>query len=325
MVEIEAETRRVHEYAGAWTDYQAGASGRAPSMSAYAQSSSVAVRSSNCWVSGDRSTGARPARKLARQTGGSDRRATNALRSKVAQARRQLEQVEQVDKPWSPCGLQLSFARPPSAGAIAALHGAVVELGGFRLGPIDLELRFGDRVAVVGPNGSGKTTLLRAVAGELPLASGNRSAGRATVFGQLEQGRSRFTGILLADFAEQSALPPAAARTLLAKFALGADDVTRPATTLSPGERTRATLALFAARGVNCLLLDEPTNHLDLEAIEELERALETYEGALVVVSHDRRFLDRLATDRTIALGADAPPSAMVRLIASRSRKRRSW
>ena len=304
VVEIEAETRRVHEYAGTWSDYEAARErARAEHERTYAHY--MERRGGAEQLLGERRSQAQAlggARKLARQTGGSDRRATNALRSKVAQARRHLEQLEQVDKPWSPWRLALSFAKPPSAGAIAALHGAVVERGGFRLGPIDLELRFGDRVAVVGPNGSGKTTLLRALTGELPLASGNRGAGRATVFGQLEQGRSRFTGILLADFAAQSDLTPAAARTLLAKFALGADDVTRPATTLSPGERTRATLALFAARGVNCLLLDEPTNHLDLEAIEELERALETYEGALVVVSHDRRFLDRLATARTIAL-----------------------
>jgi ATPase subunit of ABC transporter with duplicated ATPase domains len=71
---------------------------------------------------------------------------------------------------------------------------------------------------------------------------------------------------------------------------------------LSPGERTRAGLALLTARGVNCLILDEPTNHLDLEAIEELETALETYEGCLIVVTHDRRFLERLAVTRTITL-----------------------
>ena len=97
-------------------------------------------------------------------------------------------------------------------------------------------------------------------------------------------------------------LAPVDARTLLAKFALGADDVSRPAPSLSAGERTRAALALLSARGVNTLVLDEPTNHLDLEAIEELETALETYAGALVVVTHDRRFLERLSVGRTVAL-----------------------
>jgi ATPase subunit of ABC transporter with duplicated ATPase domains len=92
------------------------------------------------------------------------------------------------------------------------------------------------------------------------------------------------------------------ARTLLAKFGLGADDVLRAGTSLSPGERTRAGVALLAARGVNCLVLDEPTNHLDVEAIEELERALAGYDGTVVLVTHDRVFLDRFGATRTLQL-----------------------
>src|SRR5207253_10412786 len=93
------------------------------------------------------------------------------------------------------------------------------------------------------------------------------------------------------------------AATLAAKFARGAEAVERTAASLSPGERTRAGLGLLAARGVNCLILDEPTNHLDLEAIEELETALASYEGCLVVITHDRRFLERLEVARTVDLG----------------------
>ena len=92
------------------------------------------------------------------------------------------------------------------------------------------------------------------------------------------------------------------ARTLLAKFGLGADHIGRACSSLSPGERTRAHLAELQARGVNLLVLDEPTNHLDLEAVEQLEGALEDFEGTLVVVSHDRRFLERIAPTRTIEL-----------------------
>src|SRR5205085_11012930 len=116
------------------------------------------------------------------------------------------------------------------------------------------------------------------------------------------QAREQFTGVLLADFAAAAGLDQTEARTLLAKFALGADDVERPAPRLSPGERTRAALALLAARGVNCLVLDEPTNHLDLEAIEELELALADYDGTLVVVTHDRRFLEHIAPTRSLEL-----------------------
>ena len=92
--------------------------------------------------------------------------------------------------------------------------------------------------------------------------------------------------------------PTADVRTLLAKFGLGAHQVGRSAASLSPGERTRAALALLQARGVNLLVLDEPTNHLDLPAIEQLEEALESYDGALLLVSHDRRLLDNVSLDQ---------------------------
>jgi ATPase subunit of ABC transporter with duplicated ATPase domains len=304
IVEIEAETRKVHEYAGTWTDYeQARERARAQHERDYADYVGERDRLSSL-LAARRQLGATlgGARKLARQTGGADRRATNALRAKVAQAKHHLDQLDEVDKPWTPWRLQLEFAAPPPTSAIVSLDAAVVQLGSFRLGPITLEVRYGDRLAIVGRNGAGKTTLLRALRGELPLESGSRRVGPGTAFGELNQTRDLFRGVLLDDFVELSGLPPADARTLLAKFALGADDVVRAASRLSPGERTRAALALLSARGVNCLILDEPTNHLDLEAIEELERALEGFEGALAVVSHDRRFLERLALDRTLEL-----------------------
>ena len=97
------------------------------------------------------------------------------------------------------------------------------------------------------------------------------------------------------------------ARTLLAKFGLGGREVGRDVATLSPGQRTRAVLALLTATDVNCLVLDEPTNHLDLPAIEELEEALDAFEGTLLLVTHDRELLDRVAITRSIAVdGAGA-------------------
>jgi ATPase subunit of ABC transporter with duplicated ATPase domains len=187
---------------------------------------------------------------------------------------------------------------------VARLSEAVVERGGFRVGPVDLELRHGDRLAVLGRNGAGKTTLLQALLGELPLSSGERRLGPGTVLGELPQGAGPFAGEerLLDRFAAESGLAAGEVRSLLATFALGADDVLRPGRSLSPGERSRAAIALLAARGVNALVLDEPTNNLDLEAIEQLELALESYEGAAVLVSHDRRFLDAFGATRTLEL-----------------------
>ena len=91
-------------------------------------------------------------------------------------------------------------------------------------------------------------------------------------------------------------------RSLLAKFGLGADHVDRAGEALSPGERSRALLAALMAEGVNCLVLDEPTNHLDIEAIEQLEQALDSFEGTLLLVSHDRRFLESVNITRTLTL-----------------------
>jgi ATPase subunit of ABC transporter with duplicated ATPase domains len=146
--------------------------------------------------------------------------------------------------------------------------------------------------------------LLALLLGELQPVAGSRRIGRSTVIGTLDQRREAYHGdtALLAAFTARSGLLPVDARTLLAKFNLGADHVERPCTTLSPGERTRATLAELMAGGVNLLVLDEPTNHLDLEAIEELETALAAYDGTLVVVSHDRRFLEAVAPTRSISL-----------------------
>jgi ATPase subunit of ABC transporter with duplicated ATPase domains len=296
VVEIEAETREVHEYAGTWSDYEA-ARERARRQHEADYADYVLER--------DRYTRLLSSRRSEARAGGAmaDRRGTNALRGKVAQAKHHLERLDVVDKPWSPWRLQLQFAPPPPAGFIAELAGARVEVGSFTLGPVDVLLGYGDRLAIVGANGSGKTSLIHALTGELALAGGERRIGAGTVFGELNQARDLFTGTLRADFARLAGLPATDARTLLAKFALGADDVDRDAASLSPGERTRAGLALLAARGVNCLILDEPTNHLDLEAIEELETALAGFDGCLVVVTHDRRFLERLEVSRTLDLG----------------------
>jgi ATPase subunit of ABC transporter with duplicated ATPase domains len=119
--------------------------------------------------------------------------------------------------------------------------------------------------------------------------------------GEVDQARALFTGeeTLLAAFeAQLPDIPPTELRTLLAKFGLVAAHVLRPAGSLSPGERTRAALALLQARGVNLLVLDEPTNHLDLPAIEQLEAALANYPGTLLLVTHDRRMLAAVHTNR---------------------------
>jgi ATPase subunit of ABC transporter with duplicated ATPase domains len=297
IVEFEAETRTVREFAGSWVEYERLRTlTRAREEAAYSRY--VGERERFSGLLHDRRNQARAAGKMA------DRRGTHAHMSKVRQAEKRLERLDPVDKPWQPWRLNLELGSQRAGDLVARLSGAVVQRGEFRLGPIELELRHGDRLAVVGQNGSGKTTLLRALLGELPLAAGLRRVGPGIRLGELEQRRSEFAGPrpLLETFTERSGLPAAQARTLLAKFALGADAVLRSSDSLSPGERTRAGLALLSARGVNALVLDEPTNHLDLEAIEELEAALDGYEGTIVLVTHDRRLLERFEPTMRLAL-----------------------
>ena len=227
------------------------------------------------------------------------------MAAKVKATEKAIERLEVVDKPWEPWQLQLSFGGGGRAGdVVARLDGAVVELGSFRLGPLDLEVAWQDRLAVLGPNGTGKTTLLRAILGEVPLAAGERWLGPGVVVGLLDQRRLRYGDErpLLRSFMATTGLDRSEARTLLAKFGLGADHVDRSGAHLSPGERTRALLAELMALGVNCLVLDEPTNHLDIEAIEQLESALDAFEGTVLLVTHDRAFLEAVRTTRVVEL-----------------------
>ncbi|GAA3158940.1 MULTISPECIES: ABC-F family ATP-binding cassette domain-containing protein [Streptomyces] len=234
--------------------------------------------------------------------------ATEKQAAKAKQTQRLIERLDVVEEPRKEWELRMEIAAAPRAGAVVAtLRGAEARRGTFRFGPVDLQIDWGDRVAITGPNGSGKSTLLAALLGRLPLTAGAAALGPGVVVGEVDQARGLFLGDAPLMDAFRAAVPemaPADVRTLLAKFGLKAAHVLRPADTLSPGERTRAALALLQGRGVNLLVLDEPTNHLDLPAIEQLESALASYGGTLLLVTHDRRMLDAVHTTRRIEVDA---------------------
>ncbi|MGC0417647.1 ATPase subunit of ABC transporter with duplicated ATPase domains [Embleya sp. AB8] len=228
--------------------------------------------------------------------------------SKARQTERMIERLDVVEEPRKEWELRMEIAAAPRAGAVVAtLNGAVVQRGGFTLGPVTTQIDWADRVAITGANGAGKSTLLAALLGRAELTAGQGSLGSGVVVGEVDQARGLFLGdqpLLEAFCAVVPELLPADVRTLLAKFGLKAAHVLRPAATLSPGERTRAALALLQAEGVNLLVLDEPTNHLDLPAIEQLESALEAYEGTLLLVTHDRRMLEAVRVTRRLEVAA---------------------
>ena len=228
------------------------------------------------------------------------------LAGKVKATERMLDRLEAVEEPRKEWELRMTIAAAPRSGTVAAvLRSAVVTLGEFQLGPVNLQISFGDQVAITGANGSGKSTLIGALLGRVPLTSGHASLGSGVHVGEVDQARDRFRGtasLLSAFRAQVPAMADDEVRTLLAKFGLRADHVARDADSLSPGERTRAALALLQARGVNLLVLDEPTNHLDLPAIEQLESALAAYEGTFLLVTHDRRMLSAVAVNRRLVV-----------------------
>ncbi|WP_116999877.1 ABC-F family ATP-binding cassette domain-containing protein [Desertimonas flava] len=247
---------------------------------------------------------------------------TEQLAGRAARTDRAIDRLEVVDKPRTPWELRFVIGTAGRSGdVVSRLNGAVVRRGAspagtgagagaaaspFVLGPIDLIIAAGERVAILGANGSGKSTLLDLILGRIEPDEGSSQLGASIVVGEVEQVRRQLTGssTLLRAFQDETGYDASDARTLLAKFGLVADHVLRPTESLSPGERTRASLALLMARQVNLLVLDEPTNHLDLPAIDSLEQALDTFPGTVLLVTHDRSLLEHVRLTRTIRLDA---------------------
>jgi ATPase subunit of ABC transporter with duplicated ATPase domains len=321
IVEIAEESHQSVEYAGGWSDYVAArALGRRQQHEAYRryqeerQRLRERIRTQRTWSEHGVAARKRKPRDHDKAQQGFFNDRTEKQAAKVRASERRLERLEHegVGKPWEGWQLQLSLVPDRRSGdVVVRLGGAVATRGAFTLGPVDLEIGWADRVAILGPNGSGKSTLLRAILGEQALASGERWVGPSVVFGNLDQGRTALaspsdgtaaTAPILPRFMTATGLPQADARSLLAKFGLGADHAGRPLDALSPGERTRVVLALLMAGGVNCLVLDEPTNHLDLPAIEQLEAALDAFQGTLLCVSHDRWLLEAVGFDRSVVV-----------------------
>jgi ATPase subunit of ABC transporter with duplicated ATPase domains len=313
VLELDLHQQQVHRYGGGYESYlEERERARTHARERYEEYSDTAAglreraRTQRGWAD----KGARNARNNTAERDKFVRHhnvaTSEQLAAKARRTDRMLERLEVVDEPRKEWDLHLSIASgPPSGRVVAVLNHAVVRRGPFTLGPVTLQVDRGDRVAITGPNGAGKTTLLALLLGTLAPDEGTAALGSSVQVGEIDQARAAFVSdrpLLDAYGAQVPERTAAEVRTLLAKFGLGGEHVGRPASTLSPGERTRAGLALLQDRGVNLLVLDEPTNHLDLPAIEQLEQALDAFDGTLLLVSHDRRLLDAVRVSRRVAV-----------------------
>jgi ATP-binding cassette subfamily F protein 3 len=233
------------------------------------------------------------------------RRYKAGQRSREARGRQtRLDRLERLDRPQEHAALTLRV-QPTIRSGRDVLTATPLRLGysgsgGERalVSTPELRVERGDRVAIIGQNGSGKSTLLRTVVGELRPLSGRVGFGTNVKVGYYAQGHEGLPneGSPLSILVGTQPMSEEAARTYLARFLFQGDDVHRPISALSGGERSRLALACLLVEGANLLVLDEPTNHLDIQSRETLEEMLTAYDGTVVFVSHDRFFIDRVAT-----------------------------
>lgn len=196
---------------------------------------------------------------------------------------------------------RLYFNVKEGASVTLSLTKAVVGYeNGFEIGPVSLRVKFGSRIAFLGLNGSGKSTLLKSIAGTLPVRSGKIVRGEHIRIGEFDQLQSNlpFAKTAVEWFLDETLFETKGeVGIFLREFQFDPETIEAPIGRLSPGERARLSIAMMVAKGMNTLLLDEPTNHLDTEAVMALEEALGKYPGTIILVSHDRAFLDRTKID----------------------------
>ena len=232
-----------------------------------------------------------------------NRNLVRASTTKRAQSRRkQLEKMERLDKPEAGTkSAHMTFHSDKTSGnVVLTVEEAAVGYDDQILSePINLDIRKMNAVAIVGPNGIGKSTLIKSIVGQIPFIKGEARFGANVEVGYYDQTQSKLTphnSVLDELWNDFKLTPEVEIRNRLGAFLFSGDDVKKTVGMLSGGERARLLLAKLSMENNNFLILDEPTNHLDIDSKEVLENALIDFDGTLLFVSHDRYFINRVAT-----------------------------
>ncbi len=300
ILELDPDTRAVTSWVGTYSDYVAARAHQEEELAAaYTRQQKDIAR-----ITEDIRGAEHHARTIEANTIDYAIRAKAAKIARPAVVRKRklerlLESTEYIEKPQLKWGLDVEFAEPQGGARDVVIieHATLGYPGKPVLEDVSLHLRFGERLALLGPNGGGKSTLIRSITGDLPPMGGSIRLGPGVRPGYFAQEQDTIDPSLtvMEQARREAGGSESDLRTFLHKFLFGGEMVHRQIASLSYGERARLMLAILVLRGTNLLLLDEPLNHLDIDAREEFERALLQFTGTVIVVLHDRYAIDRLA------------------------------
>lgn len=225
------------------------------------------------------------------------------LGKSVKIAQKKLSELEHVEKPFEmPMIIYDIPMRERSGNIVFHLENMVKRFGGKTIGPISLDIQFGDRLVITGDNGVGKTTLLKILMDRISPDGGVVKRGSVVEVGYLPQESELKNEALFGDIKKMDGDAETELRKTLNNLGITKEELKKGKNELSPGERSRFILAMLIAKKPNCIILDEPTNHLDIYALDFLEDAIRTYKGTLIIVTHDRYFMNRIGDHKLLDL-----------------------